>query len=305
MNPRDFARRMGSRVLPESDKIALDRNPDMITGVPIDTHPRGIRNTKFRLPYLSNLKKMDPVFDDPYEVAAQTIRKTRKPGDPEIVIDPDGLYEYDDSDGGPPLNQEDLPRTLQGDNYDKIGKVEQWESVVAATGMTEEYIRTLMIRPLHRNFVNNQTRNGKTYSVFVLSVAGNGNGLVGFGEGKSEESSSAEHVANMRAIQHMVPIPRYEGRTVFGEIQGKFGACKVTLRARPPGFGVRANYYVYEVCRCAGISDISAKVDGSQNGMNIVKAVFEALRLQKLPSAIAKERGRHVIDVRERYFHGR
>lgn len=306
INPRDFTRRIGSRIQPESDNIALDKNPDMITRIPTDTHTRGIRNTKFRLPYLSNLKKMDPVFDDPYEVAAQTIRKTRKPGDPEVVLDPDGLYEEDDADGGAIDDLDEVPQAMNmRDRFDEIEEGGQYESVIAATGMSEQYIRSLIIRPLYSNFVTNQTRNGKIFGLYALSVAGNGNGLVGFGEGKSEEPSVAFHVANMRAIQHMVPIQRYEDRTVFGDIEGKFGACKVSLRARPPGFGVRANYYVYEVCRCAGISDVSAKVHGSQNGMNIVKAVFEAMRLQKLPSTIARERGRHVIDVRERYFHGR
>ena len=38
-----------------------------------DTKGCGIRMTRFRFSYLSNLKKWDPVFDDPYDVAQATI----------------------------------------------------------------------------------------------------------------------------------------------------------------------------------------------------------------------------------------
>jgi small subunit ribosomal protein S5 len=307
LNPKELGRRMGNRIKPESEHIALDRPPDMISRIPTDTHGRGIRNTQFRLPYLSNLRKMDPIFDDPYDVAAQAIRKTQKPGDPEVILDPDGLYEEDDAEGfhsETRFNWMPKKQRLE-DRYRQYERTAQYENVVAATGMSEKYIQSLMIRPLYSNFVTNQTRNGKIFSMYALSVVGNGDGLVGFGEGKSDFPSVAIHVANMRAIKHMVPVQRFENRTIYGDIYAKFGATKVTLRSRPPGFGVRANYYIHEICRCAGISDISAKVLGSTNGMNIVKAVFEAIRLQKLPSTIARERGKHVIDVRERYYHAR
>ena len=33
----------------------------------------------------------------------------------------------------------------------------------------------------------------------------------------------------------MQPIPRYEERTIFGEVDGKVSAVEVKLMARPPG----------------------------------------------------------------------
>ena len=292
---------------PTPEDIALDKNPDLLNRIATNTRGRGIRNTNFRLPYLSNLKKMDPVFDDPYDVAAQTIRKTQKPGDPEIVLDPDGLYEEDDSEGNESYFQ-DIPEKLRPvDNTAEMARKAEWDSLVASTGMSLAYIRSLMMRTIVRNYVSNQTPTGKLQRVYVLSVVGNGNGLVGFGEGKAltEDGPTARQMSLMRAIKNMVPIERYENRTVYGEVEAKFGASRVYLRPRPPGFGIRANYHAHEICRCAGITDVSVKVRGSMNPMNVAKAMFEALRLQKLPSTIAKERGVHLIDVRERYFHAR
>jgi small subunit ribosomal protein S5 len=308
ISPQGYRPGYGKRKAPQQtvkpEQIALEKNADVINNVATRTRGRGIRNTPFRLPYLSNLRKMDPVFDDPYEVAAQTIRKTRKPGDPDIVLDPDGLYDEDDTEGND--NAAGLPAKLEPtDTFEEFSKTSKFEALMATTGMSMEEITSLRKRSLVSKMVSNQIRTGKVRSLWVMWVVGNGDGMVGYGEGKSVDGATANNMAMIQAIKSMVPVDRYEGRTVFGNLAAKFGASQVYLRARPPGFGIRANYYVHEVCRCAGISDVGGKVRGSMNGMNVVKAVFEALRNQKSPTTIAKQRGMHVIDVRERYFHGR
>jgi small subunit ribosomal protein S5 len=302
ISPQRYRPGYRKHVLPE--EIGLDKEPNVLNKVATGGRASGIRHTTFRLPYLSNLRKMDPVFDDPYEVAAQTIRKTRKPGDPEVILDPDGLYEEDDTEGndneaGPPRKFEPL------DTFAEFSKTSKFETLLTTTGMSIEDIDRLRKRLLVRKFVSNQTRTGKINRPWTLCVVGNGDGMVGFGEGKADEFPTAQNMAMIQAIKNMMPVARYEKRTVFGEVAAKFGASEVILRPRPPGFGIRANYVVQEVCRCAGITDVGGKVRGSMNGMNVVKAVFEALKSQKLPSTIAKQRGMHVIDVRERYFHGR
>jgi len=282
---------------------AFDFGPD---GPPLhDAKGRGIRTTRFRLPYLSNLKKWDPVFDDPYDVARATIEKRAKPGDPQVVIDPDGLYEEDDADGMDDEEKfDDVPQELRpADNM--VKKKTQVDDLVETTGLSREQVLGLLLRPIISKHVTNQTRNGKIQSLLAIALAGDGNGLIGYGAGKSLIGATAHRVSIMRAVKHMIPIERYENRTVYGTIRGKYGATIVELRPRPPGFGIRANYFVHEICACAGIKDVSGQVFGSKNGMNIIKAVMEAFKTQKLPLMIAKERGKHVIDVRERYFHGR
>jgi ribosomal protein S5 len=56
------------------------------------------------------------------------------------------------------------------------------------------------------------------------------------------------------------------------------------------------------MCRCAGISDLVAKLHGSRNPLNVVKATFEALKQQKLPIDIARIRGKKIYDVEKTYY---
>jgi len=117
------------------------------------------------------------------------------------------------------------PRDPTG-RYDRIRK---------QTGMDLDDILGLRIAQLVRHRVVNQTRLGKISSQYVLTIAGNGNGMLGIGEGKAAEPEDASNKARMAAIRNMRPIPRYEDRTIFGDVEGKVSAVKVQLMARPPG----------------------------------------------------------------------
>lgn len=103
------------------------------------------------------------------------------------------------------------------------------------TGMSQQQIASLRVKSIISHRVVNQTRLGKIQKQYWLSVAGNQNGLLGIGEGKSEEAAEGLVQSQYRAIRNMVPIMRYENRTTFGDIKGKVGATELELSARPPG----------------------------------------------------------------------
>ncbi|ORY85745.1 ribosomal protein S5, C-terminal domain-domain-containing protein [Protomyces lactucae-debilis] len=138
--------------------------------------------------------------------------------------------------------------------------------------------------------------------MYCLAVVGNGKGMIGFGEGKHAEQGTATRKAVTQAVKNMEFVHRYQDRTIYGDVDYKFHAVQLRLRSRPAGFGIRANHFIYEICRCAGITDLSAKVWGSRTGMNVVKGVFEALKEQRLPSTIAQARGRRIVDVESAYY---
>ncbi|KMU82160.1 hypothetical protein CIHG_10520 [Coccidioides immitis H538.4] len=98
-----------------------------------------------------------------------------------------------------------------------------------------QQIKGLRVKALVTHSVVNQTRLGKIRKTYVLSVAGNGKGLLGIGEGKSEEPTEARVQSQYRAIRNMQPILRYEDRTIFGDVKGKVGAVELQLMHRPPG----------------------------------------------------------------------
>lgn len=58
------------------------------------------------------------------------------------------------------------------------------------------------------------------------------------------------------------------------------------------------------MCRCAGISDLAARVTRSRNPMNTIKATFQALVSQKIPDEVARGLGKKLVDVRKVYYAG-
>ena len=103
------------------------------------------------------------------------------------------------------------------------------------TGFSVPQIRSFRIKNLVQHRVVNQTRMGKIQSIYYLAIAGNQRGLLGIGEGKSAEAEDARQQAHYAAIRNLQPIPRYEQRTIFGDVKGKVGAVELELMHRPPG----------------------------------------------------------------------
>ncbi|KAI8634211.1 37S ribosomal protein s5 [Xylariaceae sp. FL1651] len=172
------------------------------------------------------------------------------------------------------------------------------------TGMNIRQILDIKVKTLVTRYVSNQTRLGKIQSIWVLAIAGNGNGRLGVGEAKSVEPATAIRKAKLLAIQNMQPIRRYEDRTIYGSVRAKVGATIVQLDSRPPGFGLRASHRLFEIFRAVGIQDIAAKMPRSRNPMNSVKACVQALREQRDPEEIAIGRGKKLVDVRKVYYGG-
>ena len=103
------------------------------------------------------------------------------------------------------------------------------------TGYSRQEIARLRVKSIVSHRVVNQTRLGKISKQYFLSIAGNGQGLIGIGEGKAEEPTEARLQSQYRAIRNMQPILRYEGRTIFGDVSGKVSATELELYTRPPG----------------------------------------------------------------------
>ncbi|KAG7005025.1 37S ribosomal protein S5 [Physcia stellaris] len=178
------------------------------------------------------------------------------------------------------------------------------QRLMRQTGYTSQQIARFRTKMLVDHRVVNQTRMGKQQRQYYLCIAGNGRGLLGIGEGKSAEPQDAKRMATLAAIRNMVPIPRYEERTIFGDVKGKVAGTEVELMSRTPGFGIRCQQYIYEMCKCAGLSDMAARVYRSRNPMNTVKATMQALLSQQIPEDVARARGRKLVDVRKVYYAG-
>ncbi|CCE62586.1 hypothetical protein TPHA_0C04360 [Tetrapisispora phaffii CBS 4417] len=262
-------------------------------------------NVKFHPPYLEDFSKIDSYWD-------------YKPGLPHAhVSDVNEIntFEWDKVHQQLPGDGLIIPpgvsrNIASGSDSAKLsGRTSKTMDVALGlhkqSGLNIEYItKKLDMKPLVTKRVSNQTAKGKIASFYALVVVGDRNGMVGLGEGKSRETmSKAIFKAHWDGVRNLKEIPRYENRTIYGDIDYRYHGVKLFLRSGRPGFGLRVNHIIYEICECAGIKDLSGKVYKSRNDMNVAKGTVEALlNSQKTLDEIALGRGKKIADVRSIYY---
>lgn len=129
----------------------------------------------------------------------------------------------------------EVKKTADEEREDQRDPDGRYDRLRKQTGLTLDEILDFKVKILVKHNVTNQTRLGKVQSLYVLAIAGNGNGRLGIGQAKGQEAEGTANLAKLAAIRNMQPIPRYEERTIFGEVEGKVSAAEVKLFARPPG----------------------------------------------------------------------
>jgi small subunit ribosomal protein S5 len=211
----------------EKELLAMKYTPDQMEAIEVgeasigdeDLRIQGRpRTDPMRISYFDDFSKVRPMIDFPVEGAeaqeedveallksAPKIKPTERPSDQRSRQQ----------------QKEDLdPRILR---------------LSQQTGMSPQEIGKLRVKNLVNHRVVNQTRMGKIQSLYFLTIAGNENGMIGIGEGKAAEDEDGRRQAMMNAIRNMRPVPRYEERTIYGDVEAKVGASVVQLSARSPG----------------------------------------------------------------------
>jgi small subunit ribosomal protein S5 len=150
---------------------------------------------------------------------------------------------------------------------------------------------------VHINRVSKTVKGGKNLSFAALVVIGDGKGRVGYGQGKAREVPDAIRKATEEAKRNMIRVPMREGRCLHHDNIGTCKATSVILRTAPAGTGVIAGSALRAVFDVLGIQDVVAKLIGSSNPYNVVKACFNAFEKQTSPKVIATKRGKKVADI--------
>jgi small subunit ribosomal protein S5 len=125
--------------------------------------------------------------------------------------------------------------------------------------------------------VSKTVKGGRRMSFSALVVVGDKQGTVGFGLGKAAEVPEAVRKAVAQAKKSLITVP-VENETIPYVINSKFGACVLLLSPAPAGTGVVAGSAVRAIAELAGIPNIMAKIQGSRNPHNVVKATFSGLQ---------------------------
>lgn len=146
------------------------------------------------------------------------------------------------------------------------------------------------------NRVSKTVKGGRIYKFAALVVVGDGNGIVGFGIGKSGEVPDAIRKGIEDAKKNLIRIS-LKGTTIPHEIVGKYGAGAVLMKPAAPGTGVIAGGPVRSVVEMAGIKDIRTKSLRSNNPCNVVRATIAGLAGVKSLDEIAAKRGKTAKDI--------
>jgi small subunit ribosomal protein S5 len=164
----------------------------------------------------------------------------------------------------------------------------------------EERDSEFVDRLVHINRVAKVVKGGRRFGFAALVVVGDQKGRVGFGHGKAREVPEAIRKATDSAKRALIRVPLREGRTLHHDVQGRWGAGKVVLRAAPQGTGIIAGGPMRAVFETVGMQDVVAKSIGSSNPYNLVRATFNALKNEDSPRAVAARRGLKVSTLQSR-----
>lgn len=118
---------------------------------------------------------------------------------------------------------------------------------------------------------------GKRMSFRACVILGNKKGKVGLGLSKGADVTMAATKAVNKAKKNIINVPIVNG-TVPHRIYQKLGAAKVLLKPAGRGRGVIAGGAVRIVLDLAGVKNITSKILGTNNKVNVARCTIEALK---------------------------
>lgn len=124
---------------------------------------------------------------------------------------------------------------------------------------------------------------GKRMRFRACVVIGNKRGQIGFAIAKGADVTLAVNKAVTKAKKDLITIITKKD-TIPHEVRVKYKAAQILLKPAPVGTGIKAGGAVREVLAISGIPNIVAKILGSNNKINNVKATFVALQKLKITS---------------------
>lgn len=119
-------------------------------------------------------------------------------------------------------------------------------------------------------------KGGRVFGFSALTIVGDGNGRVGFGQGKAREVPVAIQKAMDEARKNMKKVV-LNGDTLQHPLTARHGAAKVFMQPASEGTGVIAGGAMRAVFDAVGVHNVLAKSIGSTNPLNVVRATRKSV----------------------------
>ncbi len=162
------------------------------------------------------------------------------------------------------------------------------DSNVSADGLIEKLVAV--------NRVAKVIKGGRQFGFTALTVVGDGEGRVGFGYGKAREVPVAIQKAMEKARKNMTKVNLKDGTLQYA-LNGRHGAAKVYMQPASEGTGIIAGGPMRAVFEAVGVRNVLAKINGSNNPINVVRATIEGLVHMQSPESVAAKRGKSVDQI--------
>jgi small subunit ribosomal protein S5 len=146
------------------------------------------------------------------------------------------------------------------------------------------------------NRVTKVVKGGRVMGFAALVVVGDGDGRVGMGKGKAREVPVSVQKAMDEARNKLVKIGLKNG-TLHHAVTGRHGSSRVYMQPASDGTGIIAGGPMRAIFEVMGVTNVLAKIIGSTNPYNVVRATLNGLQAMNTPSVIAAKRGKTVEEI--------
>ena len=146
------------------------------------------------------------------------------------------------------------------------------------------------------NRVAKVVKGGRQFGFTALTVVGDGKGTIGFGYGKAKEVPLAIQKAMDKARKNMKPVP-LKGDTLQHPTTGIHGAANVYMQPASEGTGIIAGGAMRAVFEAVGVKNVLAKINGTRNPVNVVRATINGLSTMSSPEYVAAKRGKKIEEI--------
>ncbi len=147
------------------------------------------------------------------------------------------------------------------------------------------------------NRVAKVVKGGRQFGFTALTVVGDGNGRVGLGYGKAREVPLAIQKAMEKARRDMKTVVLDDG-TLQHALNGRHGAARVYMQPASEGTGIIAGGAMRAVFEAVGVRNVLAKIIGTNNPVNVVRATINGLTAMQNADSVAAKRGKTPEEIR-------